>query len=300
MTTTNNKLNWLHLAAGLVLIGSFFFPWVSWAGTTVAGSDMPAGKFFKIAETKFGLGNPFPQLSFAFAAFWLIPVLAALAVTCNLLKKNSLIPSLLTGAISLSLVLVYFLFSKQLVQLGVDKSAWAMAKPWLFIQAIAAIAFILTAGNNNWSLKAGLILVTIAGTYIGFGMMSKEGEKKIFDKTFENTDSVKADYTLDAASLIKEFMTNDTATNKKYLEKVLAVNGLASAVDVAADSTSTIKFADSTGSYAIFSFEKADLNKVQAIKTGDAVSVKGVCSGSIYSEILGTTSISFKRSVLNK
>jgi hypothetical protein len=300
MTTTNNKPNWLHLLAGLVLIGSFFLPWVSWAGISVAGSDMPAGNFFKTAEIKFGLGNPFPQLSFAFAAFWLVPVLAALAITYNLLKKNSLIPSLLAGAMSLALVFVYVLFSKQLVQLGVDKSVWAMTKPCLFIQAIAAVVFILAAGSGKWLLKTGLILATVAATIIGFTVVAKDEEKKIFDKTFENTDSVKADYTLDAATLLQEFMANDTATNKKYSEKILAINGAASAVDIAADSTSTIKFADSTGSYAIFSLEKNQLEKVKTIKAGDAVSVKGVCSGSIFSEILGTTSISFKRSTLNK
>jgi hypothetical protein len=75
MTPTNNKLNWLPLLAGLVLIVSFFLPWVSWAGIPIAGSDMPGGGFFKTSETKFGLENPFPQLSFAFAAFWLVPVL---------------------------------------------------------------------------------------------------------------------------------------------------------------------------------------------------------------------------------
>jgi len=89
-------------------------------------------------------------------------------------------------------------------------------------------------------------------------------------------------------------------TNKKYLDKTLVVNGNASAVEVLADSTSTIKFSDSTGSYAIFSLEKNQLDQVKNIKSGDAVSLKGVCSGSIFSEILGTTSISFKRATLNK
>src|SRR6185436_13850722 len=103
-----------------------------------------------------------------------------------------------------------------------------------------------------------------------------------------------------SVELIKEFMANDTTANKKYLEKVLEVSGPVASIDIAADSISTIKFADSTGSYAIFSLEKTQLDKVKMIKTGDPVSVKGVCSGSMFSEILGTTTISFKRSILNK
>ena len=35
-----------------------------------------------------------------------------------------------------------------------------------------------------------------------------------------------------------------------------------------------------------------------AIKAGDVISLKGVCSGSIFSEILGTTSVTFKRATL--
>jgi hypothetical protein len=81
---------------------------------------------------------------------------------------------------------------------------------------------------------------------------------------------------------------------------MLQVTGTVSAVDIAADSTSTIRFEDSTGPYAIFSLEKSQVNKIRNTKAGDMVSVKGICSGSIFSDILGTTSINFKRSILNK
>lgn len=81
---------------------------------------------------------------------------------------------------------------------------------------------------------------------------------------------------------------------------MIQVKGDASSVDLLADSTSTIKFADSIGSYAIFSLEKDQFDKVKKLKPGDPVSLKGVCSGSIFSEILGTTSISFKRATFIK
>ena len=50
--------------------------------------------------------------------------------------------------------------------------------------------------------------------------------------------------------------------------------------------------------YTKTSVELAKLKTIS--KTGDIVSIKGTCSGSITSEILGNTSISFKRSALNK
>jgi len=58
--------------------------------------------------------------------------------------------------------------------------------------------------------------------------------------------------------------------------------------------------ADSTGSYVIFDFEKAAAKNVQIIKVGDRVKVKAVCSGSIYSDILETHTISFKQSIIYK
>jgi tRNA_anti-like len=296
MITTNNKITIAHLASTVVLAASFFLSWVNWGSTGITGANLPSGIFFKTADTQFGLPNPFPQLSFLFNIFWLIPAAALIAAILNLLKKNTFWPSIIAGALGLSVVIVFYLFSNQLIQLGTTRTL----QPWLFVHALAAIALILTAGNSNWFAKAGLILVTVFATYFGFNIAGKQAEKKIFDKTHESTGSVKADFTIEASSLIKEFLANDTTARNKYNEKVLEVSGPVTEVVVAADSTSTIKFADSTGSYAIFSFEKNDMTKVQLIKPGDNIAVKGVCSGSIFSDILGTTSISFKRSVLNK
>lgn len=296
--STTTKLN---LFAAVLLTVSFFLPWIMWRDAVLNGNAMPAGEFFTAAKEKFGVDNPFPQFSFAFKIFWLIPAAAVITIVFALLKKKVFWPAVAAGLLSLSLVLIYFLFSKSLVdQLGISKSAWNLVKPWLFVQALSAIAIVLTAADGKWFLKGGLVLATLAVTIFGFSMVSKQAEKKIFDEKFDSTENVKADYTITATGLLKEFMANDSAANKKYNEKVLEINGMVSAIDLAADSTSTIRFEDSTGSYAIFSMEKDQIDKMKNIKAGDTVTVKGICSGSIFSDILGTTSISFKRSILNK
>lgn len=297
MTTTIK----ISILAAALLAVSFFLPWVMWKDAALSGNAMPGGQFFAAAKEKFGVDNPFPQISFAFKIFWLIPAAALSVIVLALMKKSIFWPAVVAGLLSLSLVLVYFLFSKSMVdQLGVSKSVWAMTKPWLFINAVAAVAAVLTAADGKWILKAGLVLVTVAATVIGFNIVSKQAEKKIFYETFNSIDNVKADYSLAAGDMLNEFLTNDTASNKKYAEKVLEVSGTVAAVETAADSTSTIRFEDSTGSYAIFSMEKSQIDRVKNIKTGEVVSIKGVCSGSIFSEILGSTSVSFKRSILNK
>ena len=299
MTTdiSNNKFNkWLPLFFGVVLAVSFFLPWVSWADVKVNGAAMSTGDFFKASVAVSGPENPFPKLSFTFYFFWLIPVLAALTVLFVLQKKKVVPFVFIAGALSLALVTVYFLFSKTLAtDFSVGKNVSGMLKPAIYIHAVAAAGLIFTAFPVK-SIAPKIILLVIGPIFAYSGY--KLGEKFIMSETFTTTEKVKADYNVDAFALIKEFMSNDTVTNKKYREKMLAVNGIASAVEIKADSTSIIKFADSTGSYVIFSFEKKQFDKVKQIKEGDTVSLKGVCSGSIFSEILGMTVISFKRAIL--
>lgn len=299
MIQSSNKIgfiSWLHLFFGVAVLVTFFLPWVSWDGHLVKGSAMASGDFFKISEANFKLANPFPKLSFSFYIFWLIPALAAVSAAFALLKRKTAPFSYIAGALSLALFVVYYLFTKTLIDLGVGQDVFAMLKPAAYIHALAAVGLIVTTGSAKSLLpKIFWLLTGPVIAYAGY----KFGEKYIMSETHGATEDVKADYTLAAADLIKEFMENDTATNKKYNDKMLVVNGNASAVALQDDSTSTISFADSTGSYAIFSLEKNQYEKVKTIKQGDAVSLKGVCSGSIFSEILGTTAITFKRATFN-
>lgn len=296
-TTKTGKINWLLLLFGAGLLVSFFMPWVVWENDPMKGYHFPAGEFFKTSESKFGLGNPFPEYNFAFLVFWLIPLLVALALLLTISTKKSGLFVFIAGALSLSLITVFILFTQVLITLGVGSGVLSMLEPWIYLHGICAIGFILSAAPHNaWLKKIAWIAIGPVFVYASFMFIEQYLEKQ----TFADTANVKADFTINSAELIKEFMTNDTAANKKYLDKTLVVNGNTSAIEVLADSTSTIKFADSTGSYAIFSLEKIHLNEVKKIKSGDAVSLKGVCSGSVFSEILGTTFISFKRSTINK
>lgn len=292
----NGSDKWLQMISSLVLLISFFLPWVIWSGRLVSGYAMPLGDFFKISETVGGPENPFPQFFFSFYVFWLIPALAISIMALLFLKKRVTLLSFIAGALSLALLTVYFLFSKTLLDFGVGTKVSLMIQPFFYVQTVAAIILIITAFPvKSFATK---IVWLFIGPVFTFGAYTV-GEKYIMAETHSATQNVKAEYTVNSADLIKEFLVNDTAANKKYIDKTLIVNGNTTAVEILADSTSTIKFADSTGSYAIFSFEKSEMPRVKNIKTGDMVSLKGVCSGSIFSDILETTSISFKRAILN-
>lgn len=288
---------WLQLLFAAILIITFFLPWVSWQGEVVSGYHLPSGSFFRTSEAKFHLGNPFPKLSFALYLFWLIPVLAAGAIVVAFTQRKFPLAAYAAGAMSLALITIFIQFTKTLIDLGIGNNVWGMLKPFAYLHIAAAIGLIITVFPSK-AILAKLVWLVL-GPVIAYGSY-KFGERFVMNETFTSTDQVKADYTINAKDLIHEFTANDTVANKKYLEKTIVVNGVSSAIELQADSTSTIKFADSTGSYAIFSLEKNQYEKVKAIGQGATVSLKGVCSGSIFSEILGTTTISFKRATLNQ
>ena len=116
---------------------------------------------------------------------------------------------------------------------------------------------------------------------------------------YADTKDVKADFSVEALAFIREFQQDNNAANAKYSDKIIDVRGMVSEVE-AVDTTYNIKFVDTTsGSYAIFAFQQQHIDEAKTVKVGDQVTIKGSCSGGIYSDILEATSISFKRSTLS-
>ena len=282
---------WLTALLSAILFIAFFITWVNWDTTAITGADMPKGDFFKISDEKFNLSNPFPQFNVAMSLLWLIPAFAIITLLLALGNKKNATTATIAGILGLSLATIYVLFTNVLADLGVSKS-YGIG----FYLTIIGAAGIILVSSLGWGKKIIWLLIGPIVVYIGFTFAKGflENEKHA------DTLSTSADYTISAADLIKEFQASDSAANKKYREKILAVNGTISTLENPNDSTANIKFSDSTGSYAIFSFEGESVPEVKKLKAGDNVSLKGSCSGGMFSEILGIESITFKRCVLNK
>lgn len=147
--------------------------------------------------------------------------------------------------------------------------------------------------RSHWSrrlLISGFLLFALLG--VAYWVVATD--------KFADTKNRKASYTVSAFDFLKEFERNDSAANKKYTDKIITLSGKVSAAE-AADTTVNIKFIDpASASYVIFAFQEQHLPEAKALKVGDSVAIKGSCSGSIYSEILETRVISFKRAALVK
>lgn len=122
----------------------------------------------------------------------------------------------------------------------------------------------------------------------------------LFSLKYDDTATVKTDYTVNAIEFINEFKKDMAAANKKYSEKIIVVNGTVSAIEMA-DTTANIKMVDTTnGAYIIFAFQQQHLKEAKAMKEGQQVSIKGSCSNGAFSDILEAEYITFKRCAVNK
>lgn len=143
---------------------------------------------------------------------------------------------------------------------------------------------------KKWMLAA-LVLLLAAGAATWW----------IFTEKFDDTKTVKPDYTVNATAFLKEFQQDIKKANEKYSEKIIVVNGTVSSVEPSADTTANIKMTDTlTGAYIIFAFQHQHLAEAKALKEGDKVSIKGSCSAGVHSDILDTDYISFKRCTITK
>ncbi|MGF2412675.1 OB-fold protein [Ferruginibacter sp.] len=147
--------------------------------------------------------------------------------------------------------------------------------------------------KNPWIkrvLIAGLLALVAGAIAIWF----------IFTEKFTDITKREAAFTVNAMDFLKEFQTNDSLANTKYLEKIITVNGRVSETE-AADTTINIKMIDTaTDAYIIFAFQQQHLAEAKQLKEGDSISIKGSCSGGTYSEILETEFVTFKRCAINK
>ncbi|RYY46660.1 MAG: hypothetical protein EOO06_14060 [Chitinophagaceae bacterium] len=296
---TNNQPGILHknlsVLFSLGVITAFFLNWVKWGAVPVSARHMATGHFYTLAETNFGIGNPFPEMVVANAIFWLIPALGVV-VLLFVLARNTYAGfyGAVAGALTLGLAMAYILFTNELQLFDPGIKLPTALRPGIYLAIICGAGLISCSWRGKRLQKLLFFVLPLVISYLAFSQIKKS---QVSEKTAA-TSSLKADFTVNALDLIGEFVNADSTANQKYRGKVLVVNGKITEIN-GADSSATLSMADSTGSYVIFDFEKNEAPKVKAYMVGEEVSVTGVCSGSIYSEILETQTISFKQSIIN-
>ena len=90
-----------------------------------------------------------------------------------------------------------------------------------------------------------------------------------------------------ASDLFSEFETDETTANSRYLNTVVRVTG--TVIDVSFDSEEELSILLETDS-PIFgvscSMESGQMSRLKDIKTGDQITVKGICTGMLSDVVL--------------
>jgi len=109
----------------------------------------------------------------------------------------------------------------------------------------------------------------------------------VFNKPHRNVEGEKPAFVMAAADLYSEYSTNEDASNAKYINKVLQVNGEVAEITIG-ENEATIVLVDAMEgvSCALDSTQTVDMkDKLKALKQGDKVTLKGKCDG--YDMIMG-------------
>jgi len=143
----------------------------------------------------------------------------------------------------------------------------------------------------GYILLAVLLLSAVFAAYI----------YKEYNRTHEDTAAIRPDYSLTAVSLLKEFEMDEPASNKKYWDKVILVDGMVK--DLAKDDRGrySIILGDTASMSSVrCSMDSIHNNEVATVKKGNRLAMKGICTGFNADEMLGSDVILVRCAVYSK
>ena len=142
----------------------------------------------------------------------------------------------------------------------------------------------------RYILIAVFILIAVAALYI----------YKEYTRTHTDTALLKPDYSLEATNLIKDFEMNEKASNKKFWDKVIRVEGIVKDIIKDDNGFYTLALGDTSSMSSVrCSIDSVHSNGAAIVQKGSIISIKGICSGFKADELLGSDVI-LVRSVVEK
>jgi hypothetical protein len=98
-----------------------------------------------------------------------------------------------------------------------------------------------------------------------------------YNRTVDHLGDVPADYSVNAIALIDEYMTNETAADQKYRNRILSVQGMIKKMEDA-DSTSIIILGDTSDMNSVRCIMDAGA-KTTSLQRSGMVTIKGAITG---------------------
>lgn len=112
---------------------------------------------------------------------------------------------------------------------------------------------------------------------------------KEFNRTHTDTGKLKPDFSVAAAALLEEFVTDERSSEKKYWDKVIRVEGVLKGIETDDKGFFTLALGDTSSMTAVrCSIDSAHNHEVKGVRKGTVVAIKGICSGYTADELLGS------------
>lgn len=105
---------------------------------------------------------------------------------------------------------------------------------------------------------------------------------KMFFKPHADINKLKAEFKLDAGSLISEFELDESAATTKYSEKILEINGELKSKNKMQNGTDLLILEDEMQGISCqldSSWASANQPIIQALEIGKSITIKGICKG---------------------
>ena len=137
---------------------------------------------------------------------------------------------------------------------------------------------------KSWKkILIGLSVIALAAAAYGLYLYAKKPA---------DVRTLTAKYNLTAVTLLEDFNKDETAANKKYVDKVITVSGKVSEVKIEPTGQATVILDSGDPMAAITcSFYDDEARSLKKIKKGDEIVVKGKCTGKLMDVVLNKCSI---------
>jgi hypothetical protein len=129
--------------------------------------------------------------------------------------------------------------------------------------------------------KGFLILLVLGAVLIGAAIYGW----KEYHRQHKETADLAAAFSVPAPTLVKAFQDDENKANKQYNDKVINVSGTVVKVDHN-DSTQTVQLDGQSMGGVICQFEASHGGDLKALRPGQPVTIKGVCTGMLLDVVL--------------
>ena len=136
--------------------------------------------------------------------------------------------------------------------------------------------------KTSVKIALGVVLfIAIGGILAGLYM---------FNMKHTDTAKAKPDFIITATVLQKEFEDNETAASAKYINKIVEVTGSVASVKIAENKSVNITLTTGSDMSSVIC-TLTSLADPSKLKSGDAVTIRGECSGYLMDVLLNNCSL---------